>query len=95
MVCTDGPKAYLGVVRGPAGYSAPSDDAAHYTRSVAWQNLDAPLDFVRDLPSELTGRVADADARIVDISHFASRLEPLVGPEPERAAPSRDVEAVR
>ncbi|MFD9504804.1 McrB family protein [Streptomyces sp. NPDC060035] len=93
VVCTDGPKAYLGVVRGPADYSAPNDDAAHYTRSVAWQNLDAPLDFVRDLPSELTGRVADADARIVDISHFASRLEPLVGPEPERAAPPRDIEA--
>ncbi|MFF1647120.1 McrB family protein [Streptomyces sp. NPDC058240] len=93
VVCTDGPKAYLGVVRGPAVYTDPLEDAAHFARSVAWRNLDAPLDFVRDLPAELTGRVADADARIVDISEFASRLEPLVGPEPERAAPPPDITA--
>ncbi|WP_051860290.1 McrB family protein [Streptomyces anulatus] len=94
VVCTDGPKAYLGVVRGPAVYTDPLQDAAYFTRPVAWQNLDAPLDFVADLPAELTGRVADADARIVDISEFASRLEPLVGPEPERAAPPPDITAV-
>ncbi|MER5485473.1 AAA family ATPase [Streptomyces sp. NPDC002812] len=94
VVCTDGPHAYLGVVRGPAEYSAPNLDAAHFTRSVDWRNLDAPLDFVRDLPDELTGRVADADARIVDISEFASRLEPLVGPELDRVAPAPEAEAV-
>lgn len=93
VVCTNGPKAYLGVVKGPAVYTDPFEDAAHFTRAVAWQNLDAPLDLVRDLPAELTGRLGDADARIVDISEFASRLEPLVGSEPQRAAPSPDIEA--
>lgn len=93
VVCTDGPKAYLGVVRGPATYSAPNDDAAHFTRSVDWRNLDAPLDFVRDLPAELTAQMADADARIVDVSEFAARLEPLVGPEPDRTASVPEIRA--
>ncbi|PVE11428.1 McrB family protein [Streptomyces scopuliridis] len=93
VVCTDGPHAYLGVVRGPAVHSAPSDDAAHFTRSVDWRNLSEPLDFVGDLPAELMARVVDGDARIIDVSEFATRLEPLVGPEPDRTAPAPDIEA--
>lgn len=84
VVCTDGAKTYLGVVQGPARFSTPDGGRAVVQRSVAWQNLDAPLDFFSDLPAGMSGRLADADARLVEASEYAGDLEPLIGVEPEQ-----------
>ncbi|MGW7412457.1 McrB family protein [Streptomyces sp. NPDC054863] len=93
VVCTDGPHAYVGVVRGAVDYLAKESGGPLYARSVDWRNLGEPLDFVRDLPDALTGRVNDANARIVDISEFASQLEPWAGPDPEKATAPPLIEA--
>ncbi|WP_189879584.1 AAA family ATPase [Streptomyces bluensis] len=90
VVCTDGTKGYLGVVGGPAVYEPGTTGA--YRRRVDWRNLDAPLDIVKDLGDALLGRLGDADARIVDISEFAPRLEALIGPDPVEEVPPADIE---
>ncbi|MFF3738217.1 AAA family ATPase [Streptomyces sp. NPDC002566] len=90
VVCTDGAKGYLGVVGGPAVYV--SGTAGAYRRKVDWRNLDAPLDIAKDLGDALLGRLGDADARIVDISEFAPRLEALIGPDPVEEVPPADIE---
>jgi 5-methylcytosine-specific restriction protein B len=84
VVCTDGAKTYLGEVRGPARFSTPEDGPAVVQRQVAWRNLDAPLDFFKDLPAGMSGRLADADARLVEASEYAGDLEALLGVEPEQ-----------
>ncbi|WP_326788592.1 AAA family ATPase [Streptomyces sp. NBC_00151] len=90
VVCTDGAKGYLGVVGGPAVYEPGTTGA--YRRKVDWRNLDAPLDIAKDLGHALLGRLGDADARIVDISEFAPRLEALIGPDPVQEVPPADIE---
>ncbi|MBZ6232628.1 AAA family ATPase [Streptomyces olivaceus] len=90
VVCTDGPKGYIGVVRGPAVHQQGA--TVTYRRKVDWRNLDAPLDIVKDLGPSLLGRLGDADARIVDISEFASRLEALAGPHPVQEPPPVEFE---
>ncbi len=85
VVCTDGSKAYMGVVQGPARFATPDDGRTVVQRPVQWRNLDAPLDYVVDLPDGMVGRVADADALLVEASEYTRELAALIGIEPERA----------
>ncbi|MCM2429199.1 McrB family protein [Streptomyces sp. RKAG337] len=85
VVCTDGARTYLGVVRGPVRFATSDGGRAVVQRTVDWRNLDAPLDFFKDLPSGMSGRLADADARLVEASEYAGDLEALIGVEPEQA----------
>ncbi|MEE4541383.1 AAA family ATPase [Streptomyces sp. V4-01] len=85
VVCTDGSLTYLGEVRGQARFGTPESGRAVVQRAVVWRNLDAPLDFFKDLPAGMSGRLADADARLVEASEYAGDLEALLGKEPEQA----------
>ncbi|MFF4565723.1 McrB family protein [Streptomyces sp. NPDC001435] len=77
VLSTDGFDTYVGVVGGPVRHSA-----ERLERPVDWRNLNKPLDFLKDLPSGLSGVVQDADSQILEATDYAETVLALIGDMP-------------
>ncbi|MFC4562853.1 AAA family ATPase [Nocardiopsis mangrovi] len=92
VLTNDGTSVYIGVVDGPAAFTASSGGRANMQRRVRWHNPAAPLDYVDDLPPEAANRLANPDAALIDLTEFAGDLERLLGDEPEQPVTARSFE---
>ncbi|MFF5002881.1 McrB family protein [Streptomyces phaeochromogenes] len=81
VLSTDGFDTYVGVVGGPAAHGA-----ERLERPVDWRNLGKPLDFLKDLPSGLSGVVQDADSQVLEATEYAETVLALIGDMPRAAS---------
>ncbi|WP_107415243.1 McrB family protein [Streptomyces pini] len=81
VLSTDGYDTYVGVVRGPAAHGT-----NRLERPVDWRNLHRPLDFLKDLPSELSSVVQDADAAVLEATEHTDTVLALIGDLPSGSA---------
>jgi 5-methylcytosine-specific restriction protein B len=81
VLSTDGFETYVGVVRGAATHTA-----ERLERPVDWRNLHKPLDFLKDLPSGLSGVVQDADSQVLEATEYAETVLALIGDMPRTAS---------
>ncbi|MFJ6502954.1 McrB family protein [Streptomyces sp. NPDC091879] len=80
VLSTDGFETYVGVVSGPAAHGT-----EQLERPVEWRNLNKPLDFLKDLPSGLSGVVQDADSQVFEATEYAETVLALIGDMPRTA----------
>ncbi|MEU5638394.1 McrB family protein [Streptomyces milbemycinicus] len=80
VLSMDGYETYVGVVRGHVRNSA-----ERLERPVEWRNLNKPLDFLKDLPSGLSGVVQDADSAVFEATEYAETVVALIGDMPTAA----------
>ncbi|MFJ9089263.1 McrB family protein [Streptomyces sp. NPDC102384] len=80
VLSTDGFDTYVGVVNGPAAHGT-----EQLERPVEWRNLSKPLDFLKDLPSGLSGVVQDADSQLFEATEYAETVLALIGDMPRTA----------
>lgn len=85
VVTNDGAKVYLGALTGPPEFVRSAGNRANLQRSVTWHNADAPLDYTRDLPDEISARLGNPDADLIELTEFLGDLEKLLGEEPQQA----------
>lgn len=88
VLSTDGFHTYVGFVRGGAVL-----ETDRLERPVEWRNLDRPLDFLKDLPSGLSGVVQDSDSQVVEATDYAEAVLGLIGDSP-RSTPAVEGPAV-
>ncbi|MGW1882066.1 McrB family protein [Streptomyces sp. NPDC001970] len=81
VLSTDGFETYVGVVRGSDTHTA-----ERLERRVDWRNLHKPLDFLKDLPSGLSGVVQDADSQVLEATEYAETVLALIGDMPRTAS---------
>lgn len=89
VLTNDGSAVYIGVVDGPAGFTASSGNRANLQRAVSWRNPHSPLDYADALPADAANRIANPDTTVVDLTEFVGDLEKLLGEEPEQPVTSR------
>jgi 5-methylcytosine-specific restriction enzyme B len=85
VVTNDGARVYLGEITGKATFVAGTGNRANLQRPVQWINTDNPVNFT-ELPDEVSARVGNPDADVIELTEFLGDLERLMGmPEPEQA----------
>jgi 5-methylcytosine-specific restriction enzyme B len=80
VLTNDGTRIYAGVVEGPPAFVASHGSRANLVRRVGWSNATNPLDYA-DLPAEISARLSNPDADLIDLTDFLGDLETLVGEE--------------
>ena len=85
VITNDGSKVYLGVLAGPPEFVKSAGNRANLQRPVIWHNTEAPLDYTRDLPDEISARLGNPDADLIELTEFLGDLEKLLGEEPQQA----------
>jgi 5-methylcytosine-specific restriction enzyme B len=89
ITTNDGTDVFLGVIVGPPAFVASIDNRANLQRAVNWRNLANPVDYLA-LPDEISARLSNPDAELIDLTEFTGDLELLLGEEPEQPVPDRD-----
>jgi 5-methylcytosine-specific restriction protein B len=85
VVTNDSARVYLGEITGEATFVAGTGNRANLQRPVQWINTDNPVNFT-ELPDEVSARVGNPDADVIELTEFIGDLERLMGmPEPEQA----------
>ena len=87
----DGSDIYMGVLTGGPAFVTSVGSRANLQRTVDWRNAGKPLDYGDDLPDEISARLSNPDADVIELTEFIGDLEQLVGEEPERGVPSREL----
>jgi 5-methylcytosine-specific restriction protein B len=79
---------YLGYITGPPAFTSSEGSRSSLRRPVVWANADSPIDYDQ-LPDEIPARLGNPDAQVVELTEFASDLEPFLGeiPDPEMHLP--------
>jgi 5-methylcytosine-specific restriction enzyme B len=92
IATNDGAKVFLGVITGRAGFRSSNGNRANLQRAVAWRNKDSPADYA-DLPDEISARLGNPDAELIDLTEFVGDLEQLIGDETKQAqaVPDREM----
>jgi 5-methylcytosine-specific restriction enzyme B len=90
VVTNDGSEVFLGVVTGPPGFVSSIRNTANLQRPVTWRNANNPVDYT-DLPDEMSARLGNPDAELIELTEFVGHLEQFLGEEPEQAVPDRDM----
>ena len=88
IVTNDRSDVYLGEIESEA-----SSEGGLLRRRVRWHDFEHPLDFGRHLPDELSARVSNPDAGLIDLTDFVGDLLPLLGKSSQarsRTAPLPD-----
>jgi 5-methylcytosine-specific restriction enzyme B len=80
VLTNDGTRIYAGVLEGPPEFVASHGSRANLVRTVRWSNAHRPLDYT-DLPAEISARLSNPDADLIDLTDFLGDLETLVGEE--------------
>ena len=78
VLTNDGTRIYAGVVEGPPEFVASHGSRANLVRRVRWSNATHPLEYA-DLPAEISARLSNPDADLIDLTEFLGDLETLVG----------------
>jgi 5-methylcytosine-specific restriction protein B len=89
IATNDGSDVFLGVVTSPPAFVSSIDNRANLQRSVNWRNKDSPVDY-GDLPDEISARIGNPDADLIELTEFTGELELLLGDQPEQPVPPRD-----
>lgn len=76
ILTTSEGKIFVGKIIGPALYVKSADHRSNLQRKVAWQNVDAPMDF-SDLPAALQAMFSSQHT-VVDLTSELSALEKLI-----------------
>jgi len=87
----DGSDIYLGVLTGGPAFVSSVGNRANLQRTVDWRNAAKPLDYGDDLPDEVSARVSNPDADLIELTEFIGDLEQLLGEEPEQPPPPREL----
>ena len=89
IMTNDGTDVYLGVLIGQSAFVASIDNRANLQRTVSWRNPDSPVDY-GDLPDEISARLGNPDAELIELTEFIGDLEHMLGEEPEQPVPDRE-----
>ena len=89
LMTNDGTDVYLGVLIGQSAFVASIDNRANLQRTVSWRNPDSPVDY-GDLPDEISARLGNPDAELIELTEFIGDLEHMLGEEPEQPVPDRE-----
>lgn len=85
VVTNDSARVYLGEITGEATFVSGTGNRANLQRPVQWINTDNPVNFT-ELPDEVSARVGNPDADVIELTKFLGDLERLMGmAEPEQA----------
>lgn len=90
VVTNDGSDVFLGVIGGPPSFVSSTGSRANLQRPVTWRNARDPVDY-GNLPDEISARLGNPDAELIDLTDFVGDLEQLLGEEPEQAVPDREM----
>lgn len=90
VMTNDGSDIYMGVLTGGPAFVSSAGSRANLQRNVDWRNVGKPLDYGRDLPDEISARLSNPDADVIELTEFISDLEQLLGEEAEIAPLSRE-----
>lgn len=90
VVTNDGSDIYMGVLTGGPAFVSSVGNRANLQRTVEWRNASAPLDYGRDLPDEISARLSNPDADVIELTEFIGDLEQLLGEEAGLAPLSRE-----
>jgi 5-methylcytosine-specific restriction enzyme B len=85
VVTNDGTQVYIGEITGGPAFVTSVGNRANLQRQVAWYNPRSPLDYVRDLPDEISARLSNPDADLIELTEFLGDLEKILGEEPQQA----------
>ena len=78
IMTNDGTDVYLGVLIGQSAFVASIDNRANLQRTVSWRNPDSPVDY-GDLPDEISARLGNPDAELIELTEFIGDLEHMLG----------------
>ncbi|ACZ90486.1 hypothetical protein Aros01_00700 [Streptosporangium roseum] len=90
VLSNDGGKVYLGHLKGGPAFRASMGNRANLQRPVRWLNPETPLDFVDDLPDEISAKLA-TQHDVLDLTEFVEELERLIEPRPSRPPITREM----
>ncbi|HZN70115.1 MAG TPA: AAA family ATPase [Micromonosporaceae bacterium] len=89
VITNSGGEYFLGVVTSPPAFVTSVGKRANLQRRVDWHNQDDPVDFAA-LPDEVSARVSNPDADVIELTEFIGDLETLLGEEPEQPVTTRE-----
>jgi 5-methylcytosine-specific restriction enzyme B len=89
VLTNDGSDIYVGVLTGGPAFVSSVGSRANLQRNVEWRNAGEPFDYGRDLPDEISARLSNPDADVIELTEFIGDLEQLLGEEPAPALLSR------
>jgi 5-methylcytosine-specific restriction enzyme B len=89
VMTNDGSDIYVGVLAGDPAFVSSVGSRANLQRPVDWRNVRDPLDYGRDLPDEISARLSNPDADVIELTEFIGDLEQLIGEQAEATLPSR------
>ena len=85
VMTNDGSDIYVGVLTGGPAFVSSVGSRANLQRTVEWRNAGNPFDYGRDLPDEISARLSNPDADVIELTEFIGDLEQLLGEETEIA----------
>jgi 5-methylcytosine-specific restriction enzyme B len=91
IMTNDGSVIYLGVLTGGPAFVTSVGSRANLQRTVDWRNVGRSLDYTDDLPDEISARLSNPDADLIELTEFIADLERLLGEEPDSAPPLREL----
>lgn len=91
VLTNDGSDIYVGVLTGGPAFVSSVGSRANLQRTVDWRNATEPLDYGRDLPDEISARLSNPDADVIELTEFIGDLEQLLGEELAPALLSREL----
>jgi 5-methylcytosine-specific restriction protein B len=91
VATNDGPDVFLGVLTGDPSFVSSAGERANLQRTVDWRNTREPVDFGY-LPDEITTRLGNPDADVIELTGFMGDLQQLLGEEPELPVVDREVQ---
>src|SRR5260370_35639235 len=90
IMTNDGTDVYLGVLIGQSAFVASIDNRANLQRTVSWRNPDSPGDY-GDLPDEISARLGNPDAELIELTEFIGDLEHMPTGEPKKHVQCREI----